>query len=905
MPAAGKCLINARDLGLSIKDWAESNLTKSMFKNPYEAAFKLVEAEFLMPIEEIGAREVDITKGQVLSFKARLKELNKNINTGSLFSNKFVESFWQTSHAGKKDPVIASVLRNMQGTDYNFRASTQLSTSLMKSLMDSIHKESVSRGILNEIGVVGSLQVKKAEKRMRELDEQLKQAIVDYENKETIGTDKIEEIQAKIDKYVKKSYLTVYKDLLYVIENDIGRLEVEKFNKLSESDKDKVREGKMVIKLDSMDYKDLKLENGDAINKDMFNAIDSYRTLMGNLYGQLKNGVNARIDSIIERTKFYKGEQSKKTLESIREKLQDKLMPKYGGDSFFPHYTRDLSVSFMEGLMPFFDKMQNASNPYIKSKKGTPLLDDVLSDLNLYISNHVKGRNEKYEYSKNFLNVISGYINDVNRFNYIAYMDKHHIDGLSAVENIYKKDGNAKGYGENIVSYITDMHKAANGDTNISPKTRALMRTVLSFEFISKLGYNPRGATRNLFQRLLDYVQWGPKHMKKTDAILERISGVTSETLESELKKAGLLYGEGSPQLIESDIKEPASAFKQISYNEETNKVEYSKKGRLEKIADKVGWAAGKSGVLHRLAENSNRKRTFKVAFAQMYDWLDSPKYRKMMESKNKNITEKQVQESIRKRARNYAINMTILNHFDYAQYSKSKAVRSNVGRFLLQFQHYSFEFFERNMNIMREAKYDVIAGNYRANENAQGLFKAYNMSKAYFLAPVIASALTGLDFDNLIEHDTSERIKQLAVALTGDEDEIKQAFYGKGPIISTFGGPITSTIIDLGVLFDFINLDEDSILSKISGMEKYDPSNRSDKLSQGLRILNTSIGRTYERHIPQMIGGKGYGKFAPLWMELGIYPTAKARKREKVLKSLSSKIIPSDIQKALDALES
>ena len=170
MPAAGKCLINARDLGLSIKDWAESNLTKSMFKNPYEAAFKLVEAEFLMPIEEIGAREVDITKGQVLSFKARLKELNKNINTGSLFSNKFVESFWQTSHAGKKDPVIASVLRNMQGTDYNFRASTQLSTSLMKSLMDSIHKESVSRGILNEIGVVGSLQVKKAEKRMRELN---------------------------------------------------------------------------------------------------------------------------------------------------------------------------------------------------------------------------------------------------------------------------------------------------------------------------------------------------------------------------------------------------------------------------------------------------------------------------------------------------------------------------------------------------------------------------------------------------------------------------------------------------------------------------------------------------------------------------------------------------------------
>lgn len=51
------------------------------------------------------------------------------------------------------------------------------------------------------------------------------------------------------------------------------------------------------------------------------------------------------------------------------------------------------------------------------------------------------------------------------------------------------------------------------------------------------------------------------------------------------------------------------------------------------------------------------------------------------------------------------------MNHFDYADYAKSKALRSKAGRFFGQFQHYSFEFFERNMKILREAKYDVSAG--------------------------------------------------------------------------------------------------------------------------------------------------------------------------------------------------
>jgi len=249
----------------------------------------------------------------------------------------------------------------------------------------------------------------------------------------------------------------------------------------------------------------------------------------------------------------------------------------------------------------------------------------------------------------------------------------------------------------------------------------------------------------------------------------------------------------------------------------------------------------------------------------------------------------------------NYAKNMVILNHFDYADYAKSKAFRSGIGRFMFQFQHYSMEFFERNVKILREAKGDILAGELMPGGDARGLAKAYRLGMAYFLAPVIASMLTGVNFENLVEHDTAQRLNQLTTLLTGDDDEIKEAFYGKGPIISTFGGPVTSDLIDIGVMLDLVNLEDDSILSIISGMEKYDSNNQSTDLSKKLRILNSFVGRTVERHIPQLMEGRiGWA----VQQELGLYPTAEARKRQRKAKKLAKQALPPDLERALRQLQ-
>ena len=563
----------------------------------------------------------------------------------------------------------------------------------------------------------------------------------------------------------------------------------------------------------------------------------------------------------------------------------------------------------MNGLMEHFDNLQSASNSHGKEQKKN--IREVVRDMNLYINSHAKPKIQNketgvfgYDYSRNFLNSIDNYVTDVNKFNYISFMDSYVLDALTSVERIYKTDGGAKGYAQNVVEFVTDMHRATNGDADISPKTRAWMRSVLGFEFISKLGYNPRAAARNWFQRLLDYVTWGPVQVSRSKEYLKTISlgkgEVSAENyIENALKKNGLLFEEVSPEFLESQLKAPASAFKLIEWNDTSGKFEAVKKSRIEKVADGISTVAGKSSWLHRKAENSNRKHTFKVSYSQMHRWLSASAYRTNLAKEGK--TEAQVDTSIRKAAENYAVRMVIMNHFDYADYAKSRALRSKPGRFFGQFQHYTFEFFERNQKILRESKYDVLSGKLMPGKDAQGLAQAYRMSVAYFLAPVLASVYSGIDWTNIVEHDTAQRLNQWATLMLGDEEEIEQAFYGKGPLISTFGGPITSDILEIGMMLDLIDLDDPSLLTLITGLEQYDPYANSGDVTKKIRILNTFAGRAWERHIPQIKEGRvGWA----IQQEFGLYPTAEARKAQKKVKKIRKQILPPEIEKALRQLE-
>jgi hypothetical protein len=928
---------NFIDLAKSIKEWSNQDINKNYFNDPVEAAFKLVESEFNGISLKWLQHNPELTAGQVGSFKARLRELTNNIRRGSV-ENNYAELFFRPgSGFGKKDPVIGTLLRKMQSSGFQFRANDLRDRTLMKSLLDSLSQESKIRST----SMIDGLKLKAAQKKLDNLDEIYRERLNDWANKVPGSERKVQQIKQEIDTLIATSELKVYDDMLNLIEgkkreeggkviweSGIPKLLQDKYNNLNKKDKKKIDEGR-ILRLTDQDLAKLKMPDGSNITNDMYSAIKTYTNLMDGLYNTLKLGVRQILNT--RKLKMERDGHSTSLIESTLEKLETKLMPKYQ-EGFFPHYTRDLNASIMEGLMPHFERLQNTTN---YSKRGPKDIDAILKDINSFVDGHTIGRSEDYDYSRNFINSISNYIEDVNRFNFSAYMDGHTVDALTSVERIFKSKGDAKGYAQSLVSFIDDLHMAANGNNDMSPNTRAMMKSLLGFEFISKLGFNPRGAARNFTQRLLDYVHWGPVQVHRTNEYLEKLPferGDSEYYIEKALRESGLLFEEASPEFTQSGLDSPASAFKQRIFNETTGKYEIISKTKGEWIADKIQIAAGKSSVIHRMAENANRKHTFKVGFAQMHRWLDNASVRNAIAKERSEtdqgkkriaegkevLTTAEFRRIIRNQAKNYAINMVVMNHFDYADYAKGKASRTKLGRFMLQFQHYSFEFFERNLDILREAKHDIATGNTleslkffvpgTGKSQAQGLEKAYRMAMAYFLVPALVSYGFGVNVGNIVEHDTAERIKQWFTYFTSeDDDEIAAAFYGKGPLLGTFGGPLLSDIIDIGIMLDLIDLDDDSLLTLIAGMEEHDPST-STELGSKLRILNTFLGRAYERHYPAFRSGNIGFAFQ---QELALYPTAEARKRERKRRKLEKKKkkqqarqIPVGINQALMALQ-
>jgi hypothetical protein len=909
MPSINCKIVNPHyeELLNSISQWAKTDKSRKQMKSPYEAAYRLAERDFLIDLEYLkyDTNQEILTKGRLNGFIKTLK-----IDAGSL-DHQFGQYFWQTSHYGAKDPIIGNYLKEMQNSSFHFRKNELRDKNRFKEVLVSLEKDAGINSLL------GKMSLTSAQRKLSKLDNQLVKAI--NEGNDTKQT----EIQKEINILTTKGELKSFGDFMDVIERGLKEATVAKYevikteaNRGDEKAKSllgKIDKGKARVRLTKKEIANIVRDKNGIKLKDrpsMYKAVIEYDSMMEGLYSTLRKGVEQRIDSITERMELNGDKQSSESLVELKKRMIGELMPKYQ-PGFFPHYVRDLSAPFMQKMMPHLDDLQTAANPYIRNKGKT--ITEVINDMNLSIDEHAKGRQEEggYNYSKHFLNVVQNYITDVNRFNFTSYVDAHFIRSMSGVERVYKIDGSAKGYGQNIVDYIGDLSKAANGDSSVSPKTRALMRSLLGFEFISKLGVNPRSAARNFTQRLLDYVEWGPVQISNMKQQLKSINLKTSKGTEvnselfvdSALKEAGLLFDEVSPQLLESGLQSPASMFNLRVWNESKGKYEILEKSKLEKFADFTSIVAAKSSFLHRKAENSNRKHTFKIGFAQMYKWLkDNPTFEEQKRKEwGDNFSNAKIESVIQSTAQNYAKNMVILNHFDYADYAKSKAFRSKIGRFMFQFQHYSMEFFERNIKILKEAKEDVLAGNLMPSKDSRGLEKAYRLGVAYFLAPVIASAITGLNFENLVEHDSANRIKQLATIMTGDEDEIKKAFYGKGPILSTFGGPLASDIIDIGMMFDVVNLDEDSLLAIITGMQEYDLNSQSTDLTKKLRILNGFVGRLVERHIPQISQGRiGWA----VQQELGLYPTKEAREIQKTYKKARKKVLPSGVESSLKMLE-
>ena len=389
-----------------IESWAEKNSTRELFNDPYEAAFRLVESNFFVSLDNLKYVR-DLTPGKVKSYLARLTELTTKVKSGDL-DNNFAKFMWQGSHYGAKDPVVGRLLNDMQKTQFTNRANGVADNSDMKAFIDALKNESINRGF-------ESLGMASAEKKRLELVDKRNQALVDYRNADLANDlasrkeaeQRILDLGKEQDRLIKNTHLEVYDEMIKIVEVGIPEAVSVRYNELKNEaydskgkvkDKrkakefDKIQSGERVLKLNKDEINRLVVRPDGSRLKDsphLADAVTNYQNLMSRLYKTLRFGVNKRIDSVINRMKYLGQIDSEDAvgLQKVKKRMEEKYMPKYE-QGFYPHYVKSLNAEFMDGMMKHFDDLQLSVNSRDKSDKRS--IKEVIKDMNLYMDKHPK-----------------------------------------------------------------------------------------------------------------------------------------------------------------------------------------------------------------------------------------------------------------------------------------------------------------------------------------------------------------------------------------------------------------------------------------------------------------------------------------------------------------------------------
>jgi len=865
-------------------------LNDPLVKEEFSSATPLLEHIFYqvfdLPIQQMGGVKFD--QGRVKTFQRRVNKVRKAIAKGQLTS-KFGGLFYTPDTIAESNPELAKLGEefhrvNLNSTGRNFR-----NASMHKNIIDSLKKEILVRKAMDN-----GASYKQAQKGADDFDNQMHNLVVELHNSEPgrIRDDVVNRLitlKKQEDTFYKTGEGKIFNDFRLLVEKSIPALEKTLYDEWRVKWHALKERGGSRIELEKL-RKDKLLPQLRRIvdSKPMQNAVAEYLEFMEIQYKDLQKGMDAYVETI---KLGMHGKYDTTEIDNIATLIKEKIMPdKKTG--FYPHYRRIMGVDFLDNLMPH---MQNVANNVQESLRDNGSgLNKAIESLKTYLQGHTKERatikledaSLTEEYSRNFFVNIKRYADEISRFNLVAHTDMYTKQSLINAKQMFRNGESLGKYGIQTVEQMLDLNAAMKGNTGFKNETLdSTLQTLLGLEFVSKLGLNNRGALRNSTQGLLNLVEFGPVIVFKSRDFYKRHRTLESE-VDSMLEKAGLLFSEYAPELLESGrIRQTFSQKVKVGENSELELLQPSK---MTKISRFVGAVGSKTGIFMRKAENFNRKATFRIAFYKMYEALhNSTQYTEALRALGGKFAEDAaIEREVISRARNYAIRKTSLLHFDYAEAAKVGALRTPLGKILGQFQHYGFKFFDYNRKLASEAKDDVWAGQL-LGDNAQ---KAYRMGLVYFMAPAIASAVTGINWGNLVEHNTADKLNQLWTLFTGSEEEVDKAFYGKGPITGLLGAPLISDALALGSLHEWWELDDESKLVLLTGYEKHAIKSNDRKMYETLRILNTSIGRWAYSTVPQIMQGKlGYA----LQSEAGLYKTKESKAFKKQAIETATELTP------------
>tara|TARA_E500000305_G_scaffold17033_1_gene12681 strand:+ start:15748 stop:18453 length:2706 start_codon:yes stop_codon:yes gene_type:complete len=860
---------------------------KAIFQNPSELVYKKYHQMFGFKPSEWKAFQP--TGADVRKFKQEMKYMLKQIKKDKI-GGVLASNIYTTSGVVRRNPILATLYDGFLNVNHAFKGRQIIGDQDFSKILGSLKNEATVTGMLSESGTF-----KKATKRAKDLESNIERLLVDEQNN-IPGTDKkLAAAMGKLDQFLSKGEGKIFKDFVELIESkDKGLRSIPAVQDIV-----KDRLGKNLNSGNIKDIKNAIINSGITQSANMQNALIKYVDVMHSQYNILTNGVNAYIKGQ-QAALLAKGITDVKALEEVRVKLLEKFLPDEKA-GYFPHFRYDLNSLFLDNLMP---KIQKLSESTEMGKQGG--IDAAIKELDVYVSSRVKKRTKNLDskmYSMNFPVVVKRYMDEINRFNFVAHTQQYTMESLMQAKKAFKQGKDLEGYGSQLVEMIKDLNQAQMGTKDIrSDFFRNSSRALLNLEFVSKLGFNMRSAARNATQGLLNFVEFGSLNMKKSRDFYrdEQMSRLVDKAMD----ESGIRFTELTPEQLEIAGK---NVFNERVQFDSGGEITFKNPSKMSQFADLTGRLASVSGgktlvpyLNMRGIENANRRYTYRLAFSKMYsDLKTNDGFRQVMieqfqKTRKRDISSKEFDAELFKRSKNYAERMTTALHFDYSTVSKSKLMRSPVGRFMFQFQHYAHKFAEYNFGIMRNAKNSLMAGEVGFNTE---LGKAYRMGLVYAIGPAMISAITKNDWFRMIQHDTASRISQWWTLFTGDEEDFQNATYGRGAIGALFGFPVLSDALALGELSELWDLSDNEWLELALGYNDMASVSDDAKIAKLANIANIQAGRILY-HTGQIAMNGGIG--TAFQHEMSLYPTARARDMQQNV----GRVIPKKLGDALDRLE-
>jgi len=599
------------------------------------------------------------------------------------------------------------------------------------------------------------------------------------------------------------------------------------------------------------------------------------------LFNDLKSGLDTYISSLkrVDNHERFGG-----VIASL-EKLRDAFVPK---KDYFPTDVLDVFPAVGKVQEALYERDIDIIEAKEKGDIGTleeyvsNAVDRVLTSLNVPGAViPTEGHYPKQRYSKNIIGVIDGYIRSVTRFNYQVNTTSHLTKAVQGLANM-QNEAQLAGTSKFLLDYLYDTHESMMGMNIKNKGARNLVRGITAWEFISKLGLNLRSAARNATQSLQNFVYFGAKGTY--DAFQHIKQYELTQSVNREMEKHGIFFVE-TRELANSLGLFPDIEISTIDGKEVPTFKFDSTSSKFLNGLEKIAKVTGKP---MQFVENKiNRQVTFKIAFAKHHEGMmhNAGRIRRMIEENLKSFEGKELQEKLdtymRRESGRFAANMVRELHYEYAPFAKPKILRTGLGSVLGQFMTYSVNFYNYNRRILKRGVEDVSIGDMWGED----AWRMYRLGTMYATINGVLSPMFNTDIGNLIQHDTFDRIKQYYDSVMGDEAAKKKAFFGKGPIIGTAGGPFVADLVTLGNVFGMYDLLKDaetgdrSMLGYLAGYQDYSTRTKDEKAFEVVRTINTELGRFLYGTMPRAWNGASVGTLFAL--ELGLFPSKEMKEKK------------------------